>query len=164
MSVAPLPKRLETILTSSGWEVRSAIELLSSTLAILLDHRVHLLIGQILVKVVIHLNGRRPTASADTLNFLQRKNAVGRSLFVPDSQFLFAVFQNLFSAPQHAGDVGAYLYVILANRLGVQHGVVADHVANFQLGQLRFLRQMSNHVVADVANLILAVEKHGNQE
>src|SRR5258707_7008316 len=108
MSAAPLPKRWETILTSSGCETKSAIlRLLFRVLNATIQHHVHLFRGQVLMKIVVHLHCRRPTARADALNFFQRENAVWRGLLVADAQPLFAVLIKLFSAAQHAGDIGA---------------------------------------------------------
>ena len=81
-----------------------------------------------------------------------------------DAQLALAMVQNLFPAAQHAADVGANLHVIFAHGLGVQQGVIADHVADFEFGQLGLFCQMRNRVVAQVAKLVLRVEQHGNQE
>ncbi len=89
------------------------------------------------MKVVIHLRRRGPAAGANALNFFQRKQTVRRSFLVSDAQLLLAMLEQFLAPAQHAGDVGANLHVVLAARLGGQHGVVADHVAHFELGQLQ---------------------------
>ena len=109
---------------------------------------VHLVVRQIFVKVIVDLHCRRPTASADAFDFFQRKCSVRGGLLVADAQLAFAMVQNLFSAAQHAADIGANLNMIFAHRLGVQQGVVADHVADFQFRQFGLLRQMGNHFIA----------------
>ena len=53
------------------------------------------------------------------------------------SFFFGAVVQNLFSTAHHAADVGAYLHVVLAPRLGGKHRVVTDHVVDFEFGQIK---------------------------
>ncbi len=109
--------------------------LLRSLLLILVENLVHLLGGQVLVKIIVHLRGRSPTASANAFDFFQRKHSVRRRLFVSHPELLNAVFQNVFTAAYHATDVGANLNVELPSRLCGQHRVIADHIANLEVRQ-----------------------------
>ena len=43
---------------------------------------------QLVVEVVIHLDGRRPAAGADALDFFKREEAVGRHALGTDAQLL----------------------------------------------------------------------------
>src|ERR1700733_12894235 len=93
---------------------------------VLLQHAIHLLGSEVLMKVIIPLRRRSPAASPNALHFFQRKQTVlGRSL-VPNAELLRAVMQNFFAATHQATDVGANLHVELSPRLGGQHGVIAD--------------------------------------
>jgi len=95
--------------------------------------------GEILVEVVVDLDGGSPAAGADAFDLFQRKDAVSGRLFVSDAKLVLAVAENLVAAAQHAGDVGADLHVVLARRLGAQHGVVAEDVAHIELKQIEAL-------------------------
>src|ERR1700691_5091233 len=136
MSAAPWPKRRETTFTSSGWETKSAIVLLRCFLLVLVQNPVHLLCRQILVEGIVHLHCWRPTASADAFHFFERKHSVLSGSFVSNPQPALAMLQKLFAAAQQASNVGADLHVVQAARFGGQHGVVADHVAHFELGNI----------------------------
>ena len=46
--------------------------------------------------------------------------------------FFLRVLIQLFAAHQQATDVGAHLHVILAQRLAVQHRIIADHFVHLQ--------------------------------
>src|SRR5580704_3085637 len=89
------------------------------------------------MEVVIHLHCRSPTARPDAFDFLQREHAVRRRAFVSDAQLPLTVFEKLFAAAQQARDVGANLDIEFTARLGREHGVVADHVVYFKLGQIQ---------------------------
>ena len=56
----------------------------------------------------------------------------GGDFLVADAELLVGVLVELFAAHQQATDVGAHLDVILAQRLAMQHGVVADHFIHLQ--------------------------------
>src|ERR1700733_16165258 len=133
MSVAPFPKREEINFTSSGWETRLAMHFSGSTClvpgAVIFENFVHRVRCQVFVKIVIYLDGGSPTAGADALHFFQRKKLIRRGFLVADAQALFAMGQQLVATAQHATDVGAYLYMILARRGSVHKRVITDHVA-----------------------------------
>src|SRR6187402_787396 len=71
--------------------------------------------------------------------------------------------QKIVPTHQHAGDVGADLYVVLARWLGPQHGVVRKHAADVQFQKVKPLRDLRYHRVRDIADLILRVEQHRHQ-
>jgi hypothetical protein len=85
----------------------------------ILDEAVKLECRKIFVEIVIDLHGRRAGARADTFHFFQREDSVGGHFFVPDLQPFLRAFQKLVAAFQHAGHVGANLYVMLAPWLAV---------------------------------------------
>src|ERR1039457_5975429 len=153
-----MPKRLETTLTSSGWETKYAIRcslfafrspnrsrplatseerMATDLLLFLLLQPVNQLVDfrgrQVLVKLVIHHQRRRPGTCADALDLLQMEQPVGSRFLVADAQFLFAVLENAVGAAQQAAHIGANLKVVLADRAGTQHRVIADDVAHFQI-------------------------------
>src|SRR6185503_9679917 len=116
------------------------------------------------MKVIIDLYCWRPTARADALHFFKRKHSVRRGLLVADAKFVFAMFKKLIRTAQHAADVRAHLHVEFTRRFRPQHGVIADHVPYFELGESSLFGQMSNHFIADESNLILAVEEHRDEK
>ena len=118
---------------------------------------------EVVVEVVVDLHGGRPAAGADALDFFQRKQAVRRDAFVADAEGVLAVVEQLKAAAQHAGNVRADLHVVLAGGHGAQHGVVAEDVAHVELEQVEALCDLGDHVVGDVADLVLRVEQHGDQ-
>ncbi len=65
-----------------------------------------------------------------------------RDALVADAQLLLEALVDLVAAAQHATDVGADLHVVFARRLEAQHGVVAGHVAHFELGDADALRPL----------------------
>ena len=81
-----------------------------------------------------------------------------------DAECLLAMVVKLVGSAQHAADIGADLDVIFACRPGAQHGVITDHIADFQFRQLGLPRQMRHNIIRDRANFILAVKQHGNEE
>src|SRR5579859_1148580 len=97
MSVAPMPKRLEMILTSSGWDTSLGIcgRFLCSVAG---QYFVYLVVGEVVVEVVVYLNGRGPAADADALDFFEREETVGSDAFVADAEFFFEVFEEVVSA------------------------------------------------------------------
>src|ERR1700728_2146242 len=131
MSVAPMPKRLEMTLTSSGWETSLGIRWLSLVFCpIGIQDLVDLVVGEVVVEVVVYLNGRRPAADADAFDFFEGEEAVGGDVFVADTEFFLQVFKEIVRAEQHAADIGADLNVVFAGRLEAEHGVVAGHIAD----------------------------------
>src|SRR5438045_9450453 len=88
-----------------------------SFLAVLVQNLIHLVDGQVLVKVVVDLNRRSPAAGADALDFFKSEHSVGRGPFILDSQLFLAVLQQFLAADEHAGNIGADLNVVLSARL-----------------------------------------------
>src|ERR1700733_1832524 len=132
-------------------------------LPVAFKYGVHLLVGQVVVEVVVHLNGRRPAAGSDALDFFQREDAVRRGLFVTDAEPVLAMREHLIAAAQHAGDVSADLHVEFAMRFGMQQGVVADDVAYIEFGDLDAPRDLGDHCVGNGADLILRVKQHRDE-
>src|ERR1039457_4942071 len=155
-----MPKRLETTLTSSGWETKYAVpcslfafrspnrsrplakseeRMATDLLLFLLLQPVNQLVDfrgrQVLVKLIIHHQRRRPRTRADALDLLQMEQPVGSRFLVADAQLLLAVFEDAVGPAQQATHIGADLEVVLANRTRAQHRVVADDVAHFQIRQ-----------------------------
>src|ERR1017187_4059300 len=153
-----MPKRLETTLTSSGWETKYAIRRLlfafrspnrsrplakseermaTDLLLFLLLQPVNQLVDlrgrQVLVKLIIHHQRRRPRACADALDLLQMEQPIGSRFLVADAQLLLAVFEDAVGPAQQAAHIGAHLEVVLADQAGTQHRVIADDVAHFQI-------------------------------
>src|SRR3974390_2804832 len=95
MSAAPCPKRFETIFTSSGWETSLGILFLVLALVpIPVENIRHALGCQIIVKVVVHLNCRRPAAGADALHFFEGEDTIRRNAFVTNAQLFLELFEN----------------------------------------------------------------------
>ena len=94
------------------------------------------------MKVVIDLHGRGPAACTDAFHFFEREQAIGCRSLVLDPEFIFTVFEKFFAAAQQARNVGTDLDVVLAARVSGQHGVVADHVADFEFSKLEAARQV----------------------
>src|SRR5664279_1714535 len=137
IAVAPLPKRLESTGTTSGWETRYAIfELLLSFQwrvgPVLLEHLVEFVRRQILIEVVVHLCGWAPTAGSNALHLFQRKQPVRRGLLILNSQLLLAMGEDLVRTPQHAADIRAHLHVIFPHGMHAQQRVVARHIPHIQ--------------------------------
>ena len=63
----------------------------------------------------------------------------------------------------HAGNVGADLNVIFSSALAAQHGVIRHCLGDLQNIQVEPERDFADHVIADVSELILRVDQHGNQ-
>src|ERR1700748_111403 len=115
------------------------------------------------MEVVVHLRCGRPAASADALYFFERKNLVRRGFFVADAQPFFTVGQKLVAAAQHATDVGAYLYMVLAVRLGMHQRVVTDDITHVEFCDPDAGSHFADHRVGQTANLILGIQQHGNE-
>jgi len=82
---------------------------------------------------------------------------------MPHTQFLRAMLQNFFAPSHQTADVGADLDVKLSARLRRQHRVVADHVSNFELGQVEPSRQRRDYLVRQKPNLILRIKQRRHQ-
>src|ERR1035438_116797 len=101
ISAAPLPKRRVTILTSSGWETSLGIVRLPFGLdsAAIRRHNAGYMTGrQLVVEVVVYLDGRRPAASADALDLFEGKDAVRSHSLVSNAQLLLEAFVEVVGA------------------------------------------------------------------
>src|ERR1017187_6258532 len=162
-----MPKRRETILTSSGWE--TSLGMMDNPpsawgFGAVTGHDAWHLVGiQLLDEVVVDLDGRRPAAGSDALHLFEREEAVLCHALAPDLQLLPEAFVDLISAAQHATDVGADLHVEPSCRLEAQHGVVAGHVAHLEFGDVDARGHFGDDRIGEVANLVLRIEQHGNQ-
>ncbi len=107
----------------------------------------HALRCQIIVKVVVHLDGRSPAAGADAFYFFEREDAVGGHALVPDAKLFLEFLVDLVSATQHATDIGADLHVEFACRFEAQHRVVGGHIADIEFGDADALRHFGDHCV-----------------
>src|SRR5260370_24852673 len=164
MLAAPWPKRRVTIFTSSGWETSLGIFLLVlDSRPVLVKNSGNVVRAQIVMECVIHLDGRRPAAHSDALDFFERKNAVGRDSLVPDAQLFLETLVQVVSPTQHAADIGANLHVEFARRLESQHGIVAGDVAYFEGGDRKLLSDFFNHRIGEVADLIVPIEQHRDE-
>src|SRR4051794_35858292 len=162
--VAPMPKRFVTIFTSSGCDTSLGIVfLVLNLLSILIQDRRHIVRLQLIVKRVIHLDGRCPAARPDAFHFFEREHAVWRNSLVTDAELLLKSLIQLVRPAQHATDVGAHLHVEFARGLESQHGVISRDVAHFERGDREPGRDFIDHWVGKVADLILRIEQHGNQ-
>ncbi len=119
--------------------------------------------SQIVVEVVVHLDGGGPAACADALNLFEREDAVGSDALVANAEFFLKAFVNLVGAAQHATDVGADLHVEFAGGLEAQHGVVGGDVANVEFVMPMRCGDLGDDGVGEIADLVLRVEQHGNQ-
>src|SRR5580658_4275772 len=164
MLAAPMPKRLLTTFTSSGWETSLGIGSVPFCLplhlclgAIGFQNAGYMLRGEVVVKVVVHLYGRSPAAGADALDFFKGKETVGGDALVPNAQLFLKALVKIVGAAQHAADVGADLHVVFARRLEAQHRVVRGHVTHLKFGNADPLGYFRNHRVGEIADLILRV-------
>src|ERR1700722_12441951 len=126
-----MPKRLEMTLTSSGWETSLGSGCVSLG-AIGCEHFVYLVVGQIVVKIVVYLNGRGPAADADAFDFFEREEAISGDAFMADAELVLKMVEEVVTTAQHATDVGADLDVVLAYGLEAKHGIVSGDVAHFK--------------------------------
>ena len=115
------------------------------------------------MKVIIHLHSRRPTARTDALHFLQREHAIAGGLLDVDAQFSLTQRKKVLTTLQQAADIGANLHVVLAARLSSQHGVVADHIAYFEIAQIQSLPDFVDSLICEISNFILNVEQYWHQ-
>src|SRR6266567_2615866 len=170
MSAAPWPKRFVTILTSSGCDTSlgmggspfsAGIGLNLSAIAV--ENTRNTLRRQVIVEVVIHLDGRGPAARPDAFHLFQGEDAVRGNALVADAQLFLEALVEVIGAAQHATDIGADLDIEFACGLETQHGVVTGHIAHFELGKAQPVGNLGHHRVGKVADLILRVEQHGDQ-
>src|ERR1035437_9082067 len=137
MSAAPMPNRLVTIFTSLGCETSlgmGGLPFSKSLPAIAIEDARDQIRLQLVMEVIIDLNGGRPAAGPDALDFFKRKDASRRNALVPDAQLLLETLVDIVAATQHATDVGAHLHVVSACRFETEHGVVAGHIADIEFG------------------------------
>src|SRR3569833_1061692 len=88
MSAAPWPKRLETTFTSSGWETSLGILRALEFLTILGKDARDAVGREIVVEVVVDLNGRSPAASADALDLFEGEDSIRRNAYVADAKLI----------------------------------------------------------------------------
>src|SRR5881227_1421793 len=103
-----------------------------------------------------------PTACADTFDFFEREQPVGGRALVSDAKLLFAMFKKLFATAQHAGNIGADLDVEFAARLGRQHGVIADYVADLEFGQVQAAGNLCDDLIGEISDLVLPIQERRN--
>ena len=115
------------------------------------------------MEVIINLHCRCPAACTDAFHFFEREHAICCGSLVLDPEFVFAVFEKLVAAAQQARNVGTDLDVVFTARASGQHGVVADHVADFEFRQLETIGKFFDHFFAQVADFVLGVEQCRHQ-
>src|SRR5579863_6939865 len=163
-----MPKRREMILTSSGWELSLGILVLGpgtifDSLPVRPDNAGHEIGFELIVEVVVHLDGGRPRARANALDLFERKETVGGDAIGADAELFAEALVDFVGSAEHATDVGADLDVVLAGRLEAKHGVVGGDVAHLKLGDADAAGNLGNDRVREIADLVLRVEQHGNQ-
>ena len=84
----------------------------------------------------------------------------GVVFFVADPELLFRVFVQFLAAHQHATDVGAYLHVILAHRLAMQHRIIADHFIHLQRCDAAALGHFVDQFRRNRSHFVLCVNQH----
>src|SRR5216684_2462477 len=124
MSAAPWPNRLVTIFTSSGCDTSlgmggspfsAGIGLSLSAIAV--ENARNTLRRQVIVEVVIHLDGRGPSACPDAFHLFEREHAVRSDALVAHAQLFLEALIEIVGAAKHATDIGADLDVELARGL-----------------------------------------------
>src|SRR4029077_8364311 len=120
-------------------------------------------LGEGFVKVVIDLQGRRARAGADAFHLLERKHAIGGDLFISDLQLPLYKVVDFIAAAKHAGNVGAYLDVVLARRFAPDHGVISERFIDLQETHAEARGDLRYHGVAYAAKSILRVESTGHE-
>ena len=118
---------------------------------------------ELVVEVVVDLDGGRPAAGADALHFFERKEAVGGDAIGTDAELFAEALVDVVGSAQHATDVGADLDVEFAGRLEAEHGVVGGDVAHFELGDADAAGDLGDDRVGEIADFILRVEQHGDE-
>src|SRR5262249_34639285 len=129
----------------------------------ILDDAIELQRGDVFIKVVIHLDGRGTGASADAFHFFQGEDAVLSDFLVADFEALFGVLQQLCTAAQHTGDIGADLHVVLADGFAVQHRVVSQGLLDLHVVEVEAPRDFGDQLIGDMAEFVLAIHQHGNK-
>jgi hypothetical protein len=131
-----MPKRRETILTSSGWETSLGIRgfaFLFGFTAIAAEDAGHEIGLKLVVEFVVDLNSWSPAAGADTLDLFEREEAVRSNAIGSDAELFSEALVDFVGSAEHAADVGADLNVVFAGGLEAKHGVVGGDVAHFKL-------------------------------
>src|SRR5580704_1144903 len=169
MLVAPMPKRLETILTSSGCETSLGIlflvrkQILRSILYSLRisDENAGNEVGlDLIMKFVIDLDGRRPTTCAYAFYFFDREESISRHAFGADAEFLLEALVDFVSTAQHTTDVGADLNVEFTRGLEAEHRIIRGDIAHFEFGNADAPRDLCDDRVRKIAHLILRIKQH----
>jgi hypothetical protein len=81
----------------------------------------------------------------------------------PDLELFLHEFVELIAAAQHAGHIRADLNVKFPCPMAAQHRVILHRFGDLQSIQIEAARDFADHVIADVAELILRVQQHGDQ-
>src|ERR1035437_2861085 len=116
----------------------------------------------VVVEIVVYLDGGGPGTGAYALHFLNRELAVGGDFLVADAELPAGVFVELVAIVQQATDVGADLHVVFPQRLGVQHGVIRQDFIDLQRSDPDAGSHFIHQFVGDLADFILRVEQHGD--
>src|SRR5580704_7718992 len=132
-------------------------------LPILVEDLIHGFRREVLVKVVVDLDGGCPAAGTNAFDLFEREDTVGGDSLVADAETLAAMLEELVASAQHAADVGADLDVEFSGWLGTQQGVVAEHAEHVVFLDADAGGDLGHHCRGDVADLILRVEQHGNE-
>src|SRR5580658_8467028 len=97
------PKRRVSTLVSSGCGSLYSIGLMNLPQAI--EQPVEFLGRHKMVKIVIHLHGRRPRAGPDAFHFFQRDLSIGRNFFVAHTDLFAGMLPKLHAPTQKTTDV-----------------------------------------------------------
>src|ERR1700728_1508172 len=68
----------------------------------------------------------------------------------------------LFFTHRLAGDVAADMHMILAERLAMQHRIIADDLVDLQRGDAAAARHFFHQLLRDRTDLVLRIEQHGH--
>ncbi len=134
--------------SGAGQFMRPAIGILTLVLdlsPIVSENVGHRFRREIVVEVVVDLDGRRPAACTDALHLFDREHAVGSDSLVGDAKFLPGSAQGRHCARPRgvpATDVSADLDVVFAGRLEAKHRVVCGDVADFEFGDADAVRDL----------------------
>ncbi len=118
---------------------------------------------ELVVEVVVHLDGRRPAAGADAFDFFEGEKPVGRDALGTDAELFLEALVDIVGAAQHATDIGADLNIEFSRGLEAQHRIIGGDVAHFEFRDADALGDFGDDRVRKVAHLILRVEQHGDQ-
>src|SRR5580698_10315361 len=166
MFAAPMPKRWLTTFTSSGCETNlgtGSAPFCPGATAIAVENAGDMVRSEVVVEIVVDLNGGRPAARSDALDLFEGEQSVRRHALVANAQFFLKSLVEVVSPAQHAADVRAYLHVVSSRRLESQHRVIAGHISYIELSNADALRHFGDHGVGEIANLVLRIEQHGHQ-